>query len=52
MPGHIIIGCDDCGDELQLSEDHDLIVTYAEVIVFKAVHDTHGAVAIQVRTSD
>jgi hypothetical protein len=50
MPGHIVISCDDCGDELLLSEECDLVVTYAEMTVFTAAHDGHGAVAIRVRT--
>jgi hypothetical protein len=52
MPGHIIVTCDDCGDELQLSEDCDLVVTRAELIVFTAAHETHTAFAIQVRMKE
>jgi hypothetical protein len=52
MPGHIVVMCDDCGDELQLSENCDLAVTHAELIVFTAAHDTHTAFAIQVRMAD
>jgi hypothetical protein len=52
MPGHIIICCDDCGDELQLSEDHGLVVTYAEMFVFRAAHEDHAPFAVQVRMSD
>jgi hypothetical protein len=52
MPGWIIVECDECGDEFPLSEDCALVVTSAEVILFKAVHDGHGAVAIDVRTFD
>jgi hypothetical protein len=52
MPGHIIIVCDVCGDELQLSEDHHLVVTYAEMFVFTAAHEDHAPFAVQVRMSD
>jgi hypothetical protein len=52
MPGQIIIECDECGDEFQLSDDCALVVTSAEVILFKVVHDRHGAVDIAVRASD
>jgi hypothetical protein len=52
MAGHIIVTCDDCGDELQLSEGCDLVVTHAELIVFTAAHETHTAFAIQVRMAD
>jgi hypothetical protein len=51
MPGRIIIECDECGDEFQLSEDCALVVTSAEVILFKVVHDGHGVVDIGVRAS-
>jgi hypothetical protein len=52
MPGHIIIVCDVCGDELQLSEDHHLVVTYAEMFVFTAAHEDHAPFAVHVRASD
>jgi hypothetical protein len=52
MPGHIIIVCNVCGDELQLSEDHHLVVTYAEMLVFAAAHEDHAPFAIHVRASD
>jgi hypothetical protein len=52
MPGQIIIECDACGEEFQLSDDCALVVTSAEVILFKVVHDGHGAVDIAVRASD
>jgi hypothetical protein len=51
MPGQIIIECDECGEEFRLSEDCALVVTSAEVILFKVVHDGHGAVDIAVRAS-
>jgi hypothetical protein len=52
MSGHIVIVCDVCGDEQQLSEDHHLVVTYAEMFVFTAAHEDHAPFAVQVRTSD
>jgi hypothetical protein len=52
MTGHIIIACDVCGDELQLSEDHHLVVTYAEMFVFTAAHEDHAPFAVQVRASE
>jgi hypothetical protein len=51
VPGQIIIECDACGEEFRLSEDCALVVTSAEVILFKVVHDGHGAVDIAVRAS-
>jgi hypothetical protein len=51
MPGQIIIECDECGEEFPLSEDCALVVTSAEVILFKVVHDGHGVVDIGVRVS-
>jgi uncharacterized protein (UPF0212 family) len=50
MLGHIVVSCDECGDELELSEDCALVVTYAEMAVFTAAHDGHASVAIEVRT--
>jgi hypothetical protein len=51
MPGHIVVRCNDCDDELPLSEDVDLVITRAELIVFTAAHDGHVAFDIQVRIS-
>jgi hypothetical protein len=47
----VIICCNDCGDELQPSEEHDLVVTYAEMFVFPAAHEDHAPFAVQVRMS-
>jgi hypothetical protein len=52
MPGHILVRCDDCGDEFELSEGCDLVVTCAEMFAFTAAHDGHGAFAIQMRTGE
>jgi hypothetical protein len=52
MAGHIVIECDVCGDELQLSEDHHLVVTYAEMFVFTAAHEDHAPFAVHIRASD
>jgi hypothetical protein len=51
MPGHIIIVCDVCGDELELSEDHHLVVTYAEMFVFQAAHEDHAPFDVHIRAS-
>jgi hypothetical protein len=52
MPGHILIRCDDCGDEFELSDDCELVVTYAEMFAFTAAHEGHGAFAIKMRTAE